>query len=226
MISIPQTNPKAGYDAHKSDIDTAITSVLESGWYILGKCVKTFESEFSAWLGSHGTAIGVGSGTDAIVLALKASGIGSGHLVATVSHTAVATVAAIDLAGAEPLLVDIDDETLCMSAHSLRTALSALDATDRRRLRAIVPVHLYGYPADMAGIQAVADEFGLTVIEDCAQAHGAKIHGRTVGTIGQMATFSFYPTKNLGCLGDGGMVYSSDIGLAGQVAILREYELD
>lgn len=212
---IPCCNPRAQYLAYKAEIDAAIHGVLDKGWYVLGEEVQAFEKEFASFIGaSH--AIGVGSGTEALHLALAACGIGQGDEVITVSHTAVATVAAIELAGAMPVLVDIEPDFLALDPAKLKTAITP-------RTRVIIPVHLYGQPADMAPILEIAHRHGLKVIEDCAQAHGATYRGRRVGSWGDMACFSFYPTKNLGALGDGGMVVTDDPVLAEKVQLMREY---
>ncbi|HAJ27405.1 MAG TPA: erythromycin biosynthesis sensory transduction protein eryC1 [Syntrophus sp. (in: bacteria)] len=212
---IPASNPLASYHARKEAIDVAVRNVMERGWYILGKEVAAFESEFAAYIGcTHG--IGVGSGTEAIQMALKACGIGAGDEVITVSHTAVATVAAIEAAGAVPVLVDIEPDYFTMAPLKLLSAIGP-------RTKAVIPVHLYGQPADLAAILDIARPRGLRVIEDCAQAHGATYRGRPVGTWGDIACFSFYPTKNLGACGDGGMVTTSDKDLAGRCRLLREY---
>jgi len=191
---IPQTDPRANYLAHKSEIDRAIAETLERGRYILGPEVENFEREFAAWLG-----------------------VRPGERVATVSHTAVATVAAIRLAGAVPVLVDIDPRSFTMDCNRLEEALRA------GAVRAIVPVHLYGHPADMRAIDALANRYGAMVIEDCAQSHGASIGGRKTGSFGAAASFSFYPTKNLGALGDGGAVATDDPRIAERARLLREY---
>jgi dTDP-4-amino-4,6-dideoxygalactose transaminase len=189
--------------------------VLEGGWYILGKEVQAFENEFAAYVGcAYG--IGVGSGTDAIQLALKACGIGPGDEVITVSHTAVATVAAIEAAGADPVLVDIEPDYYTMDPLKLESAITP-------RTKAVIPVHLYGQPADLSAILDIARQKGLRVIEDCAQAHGATYGGKPVGAWGDMACFSFYPTKNLGACGDGGIATTNDPTLAGRGRLLREY---
>lgn len=214
-INIPQANPKANYEAHRQEIDAAIRRVLESGWYILGKEVAAFECEFAAYCGVE-YAIGVGSGTEALHLALKALGVGPGGEVITVSHTAVATVSAIELAGARPVLVDVHPESYTMAPGALEGALTA-------RTQAILVVHLYGQAADLQPILEVANRHGLPVVEDCAQAHGATYLGRPVGSWGTIACFSFYPTKNLGAIGDGGMVVTRDAALAERVRLLREY---
>lgn len=217
--NIPQTSPLASYRAHKEEIDAAIARVLDSGWYILGKEVDAFEQAFAAYLGVQ-HAIGVGNGTDALELALRACGVGPGDVVYTVSHTAVATVAAIGRCGATPAFVDIEPDTYTMDPQSLT---QALERGAPGRPAAIVPVHLYGHPADMEAITAIARRNGLRVVEDCAQAHGAAIDGQKVGAWGDLAAFSFYPTKNLGALGDGGAVVSNDAELAEHVRLLREY---
>lgn len=212
---IPLVDLRAAYERQKDELDAALHRVLASGWYILGQEVSAFESEFSAFVGvDH--AVGVASGTDAILLALRAAGIGPGDEVITVAHTAVATVAAIELAGARPVLVDIDPHTYTLDPALLPAALSP-------QTRAIVPVHLYGQPAAMDEILAFAHGHGLLVIEDCAQAHGARYRDRLVGSMGDLATYSFYPTKNLGALGDGGAVVTNHAGFAERLRLLRQY---
>jgi len=209
------SNPKAQYLTYRQEIDDAMRRVLESGWYVLGEEVNAFEAEFARYLGvSH--AIGVGSGTEALHLALGCCGIGPGDEVITVSHTAVATVAAIELAGATPVFVDIEPDYFTIDPAQVEQAVSC-------RTKAIVPVHLYGQPADLGPILKVARRHGVRVIEDCAQAHGAEYHGKKVGSWGDLSCFSFYPTKNLGALGDGGMVLTGDPHLAERARLLREY---
>lgn len=223
---IPQSYPKANYLAHKTEIDAAVRRVLDSGWYILGREVEAFEQEFATYIGI-GHAIGVATGTDALHLALRACGIGPGDAVITVSHTAVATVAAIELAGATPVLVDINPDTFTIDVDSLEDAIKNHDEgsweADDARLKAIIPVHLYGHPADMPAIMDIAERYSLYVLEDCAQSHGAVIKGKKTGTWGQISAFSFYPTKNLGALGDGGAVVTNDSKLAERSRLLREY---
>ena len=199
----------------QDEIDAAALRVLHSGWYILGGEVSAFEAAFAAY---HDVdhAVGVASGTDAIELALRAAGVGLGDEVITVSHTAVPTVCAIERAGATPVLVDVDDETYTMDPAAARAAIT-------RRTRAMVPVHLYGQPADMVTLSAIAREKELVLIEDCAQAHGARLNGRLVGTFGDLAAFSFYPTKNLGAVGDGGAVITNDARYAESLLRLRNY---
>lgn len=218
-IEVPQTDPKAGYLAHQAEIDSAIQRVLDSGWYILGREVESFEQEFAAYIGVR-HAIGVGNGTDALELSLRACDVGPGDLVFTVSHTAVATVAAIELAGATPVLVDIDPVTYTMDPNCLEDALARPPAG---KPKAVIPVHLYGHPADMPAIMELAKRHDLYVIEDCAQSHGTTLNGRMTGAWGDIAAFSFYPTKNLGALGDGGMVVTDDPTLAERVRLLQQY---
>jgi dTDP-4-amino-4,6-dideoxygalactose transaminase len=216
---IPQTNPGASYRAHQTEIDDAVARVMQSGVYILGKEVSAFEKEFSSYLGAQ-CGIGVGSGTDALHIALRACGVGTGDRVATTPLTASATAAAIEMAGAIPMFVDVDPDTGRLDPERLERAIKG---TGSQRLKAIVPVHLYGYPADMEAITALANRYGLMVIEDCAQSHGASIDLRKTGTWGNMAAFSFYPTKNLGALGDGGAVITNDRSLSEKALLLREY---
>jgi dTDP-4-amino-4,6-dideoxygalactose transaminase len=218
---IPQANPGAGYRALKPEIDAAIQRVLESGWYILGNEGRTFEAEFAAWLGTDNAA-GCGNGTDALVLALRGLDVGPGSSVVTVSHTAVATVAAIEMAGATPLLIDIDPAHYTMDPVELAEVLRH-PPHGLPPIRAVICVHLYGQPADVDAIAHCCRQHGVALIEDCAQAHGARWHGRRVGTFGDAGTFSFYPTKNLGALGDGGAVVARDPQRASRIAALRQY---
>src|SRR3954470_1627199 len=216
---IPQTDPRASYLEHRAEIDEAVARVLQGGQYILGGEAASFEQDFAAWLGTA-HAVGVGSGTDAIELALRALGIGAGDLVFTVFHTAVATVAAIERAGAVPVLVDIEPGGFTMDPAALE---EALDAPLAGRPAAVLPVHLYGEPADLEPIARLARRRGLRVIEDCAQSHGAHYRGRPTGGIGDIGCFSFYPTKNLGALGDAGMTATDDPALAAALREIREY---
>jgi len=217
---IPQCNPHAGYLAHKNKIDESIGRVLNSGWYILGKEVEAFECEFAAWIGVK-QAVGVANGTDAIELALKASGIQEGDSVATVSHTAVATVAAIRRCGAVPVFIDIESDYFTMAPASLELAIKM-----RPNVKAVIVVHLYGQMADMPTILEIAKKHELVVIEDCAQAHGASLNGKKAGSWGDMGCFSFYPTKNLAALGDGGAVVTNEISMASRLRALRQYGWD
>jgi dTDP-4-amino-4,6-dideoxygalactose transaminase len=216
---IPQTDPRAGYRAQKAEIDAAIARVLDSGQYILGREVASFESAFAGFLGvAHG--IGCASGTDAIELALRACGIEAGDLVFTVSHTAVATVAAIEHAGGTPVLVDIEPGGFAMDPAALEAALRR---PPPGRPTVVLPVHLYGEPVDLDAIGELARTHGLRIVEDCAQSHGALHHGRPTGAIGDFGCFSFYPTKNLGALGDAGIVTTGDPALAAAAREIREY---
>jgi dTDP-4-amino-4,6-dideoxygalactose transaminase len=220
-VTLPPADPGAGYAAHRTEIDEAIRKVLEGGRYILGEEVEAFEREFAAFV-SAGHAIGAGSGTEALHLALRACGVERGDTVATVSHTAVATVAAIELAGAKPLLVDVDASTFTMDPDHLQQALERLSSRGQRA-KALIPVHLYGLPCDMPRIMEIARIHGARVVEDCAQSHGAAIGARMTGTWGDAAAFSFYPTKNLGAFGDGGAVVTSDPQVASRAQLLRQY---
>ena len=212
---IPQAHPRAQYLSHQAEIDCAIARVLHGGRYVLGDEVAAFETEFASVVGCR-FGIGVGSGTDALHLALRACGVGRGDEVITTSHTAVATISAIDQCGATPVLVDIEPEHYTLDPAQVEMAISP-------RTKAVIPVHLYGQPADLPRICAIARDAGLSVIEDCAQAHGAELGDRPVGSWGDIACFSFYPTKNLGAIGDGGLVTTSDPARAERVRRLREY---
>jgi dTDP-4-amino-4,6-dideoxygalactose transaminase len=209
------SDSRAQYAARRAEIDDAIARVLASGRYILGEEVAAFEREFAAYCGAaHG--VGVNSGTDALIIALRALGIGEGDEVITVSHTAVATVAAIVAVRAHPVLVDIDPATFAIDPAMVERAIGP-------RTRAIIPVHLYGLPADMGAVMDIAGRHGLKVIEDCAQATGARHRGQRVGAIGHVGCFSFYPTKNLGAVGDGGLIVTNDDEVAARARALRQY---
>lgn len=212
---IPFNQLKPLHDLLADEINAALQRVADSGWYILGPEVEAFEAEFAAY---HGTAhaIGVASGTDALELALRAGGIGPGDEVITVAHTAMASVTAIESAGAIPVLADISGRSFTLDPERVHAAIS-------ERSRAILVVHLYGCPADMDALKTLADEHELLLIEDCAQAHGAEYRGRKVGTIGDLGAFSFYPTKNMGAYGDGGAVITDDDALAEKLRKLRNY---
>ncbi len=216
---IPQTDPRAGYFERKREIDAAVARVLASGQYIGGREVEAFEAAFAAWLGV-GHAVGTGSGTDAIELALRALAIGPGDLVFTVSHTAVATVAAVERAGAVPVLVDIEPGGFTMDPACLEAALRDPPAG---RPAAILPVHLYGEPADLTPLLDLDRRLGMRLVEDCAQSHGAAYRRRPTGSIGDIGCFSFYPTKNLGALGDAGMTVTDNPEFARALRELREY---
>jgi dTDP-4-amino-4,6-dideoxygalactose transaminase len=212
---IPHSNPKAQYVSHKDEIESAILGTLDSGMYILGTQVRSFEEEFAAYLGVR-HAIGVGSGTEALHIALMACGIGPGDEVLTTSHTSVATISAIELCGASPVLVEIEEDYYTLNPSKTGGLISP-------RTKAIVPVHLYGQPADLNAIVSLARNHNLRVIEDCSQCHGAMYHDARAGSFGDIGCFSFYPTKNLGALGDGGAVVTNDAELAERIRLLREY---
>jgi dTDP-4-amino-4,6-dideoxygalactose transaminase len=231
---IPFANPGVAFQARKPEYDEAFSRVIGSGQYILGSEVETFERHFADWLAGTcldaGECVGVANGTDAIEITLRALlglfPVPPGKLPAvfTVSHTAVATVAAIERAGCVPVLVDIDEASYTMSPSSLQSAVHMVTA-QRPDLApiAVIPVHLYGHPCEMDAIMAVGERHGIRIIEDCAQAHGATYRGRKVGTLGIAGTFSFYPTKNLGTIGDAGTVYTKDAALAAEMRALRQY---
>ena len=206
---------RAEYEAERKDILAAVDRVCRSGRLILGESVTSFERELAAYCGA-GHGVGVGSGTDALVLALRALGIQPGDEVITTSNTAIPTVAAIVTAGGTPRFVDIERGTYLMDVAQLDHAIT-------ERTRCIIPVHLFGQCVAMDRVQALADRHGLAVLEDCAQSTGAEQAGFRAGSMSQIAAFSFYPTKVLGTYGDGGMVVTSDENLAGRVRRLRMY---
>ena len=206
---------KREYDEIGNELIRIIKNVMKSGWYVLGKEGERFEQEFSKYVGTK-FGIGVNSGSDALYLAVKALGICKGDEVITVSHTMISTVDSITRNGAKPVFVDIDPETYNMDTSKVRSKLSS-------RTRALLPVHLYGYPANMDEIMEIAREKKLFVIEDACQAHGAEYKGRKVGSFGTIGCFSFYPTKNLGAYGDAGMAVTNDDKLAGKLKQLRNY---
>ena len=215
MSPIPQTSPLAAYEAQADEISESIGRVLRGGRYLLGPETEAFEKEFAGYVGSE-YAVTLASGTEALHLALRGCGVKPGDEVIAVSHTAVATVSAIELSGATPVLVDIDPATYILDPARLAAA-----RTDRTR--AVVLVHLYGRPGPIKRVQAFCREHGLKFIEDCAQAHGA-LHGhRRVGSFGDAAAFSFYPTKNLGAIGDGGAAVTNDPHVAETMRSLRQY---
>ena len=213
---IPFSDPSASYQAHKSEIDQAINRVLDSGWYVLGTEVDAFEKEFASFHGKDLHAVGVANGTDAIALCLRGLGLGIGDEVITPSHTAVATVAGIEQADCTPVFADIDPNTRCIGPKSIEERVGA-------NTRAIMPVHIYGQPAEMKRILEFAKAHKLSVIEDCSQAHGAEIHGQKVGTFADISAFSCYPTKNLGGTGDGGMILCRSKEFAEKIKSFRQY---
>ena len=203
------------YKSIEDEVNDAISSVLNGGKYVLAENVESFEREFAQHLGVK-YAVGVASGTEAIQLALMALGIGRGDEVITVSNTAVPTVSAVSLAGATPVLCDIDPSTLTIDVEKVQDRVS-------RNTRAILPVHLYGMPVDMNRLSVIAGKMSIPLIEDACQAHGASIDGKKVGGFGTLGCFSFYPTKNLACYGDGGAVVTDDEDLYDKLKLLRNY---
>ncbi len=218
-VKILPADPKASYLAARAEIDAAIQRVMASGHYILGPELAGFESEFSAWLGTTGT-VGVANGTDAIELALLAAGIGPGDKVVTVANTVTATVTAIVATGAKPVFVDVEPGTMLLDVAALEAMLTKLRDP---KIKAVVPVHLYGQAVDMPRLMELAAKHNLFVMEDCAQAHGSLVGGKKAGSWGPLASFSFYPTKNLGAFGDAGAVTGRDAALLEKVRLLRQY---
>jgi len=217
-VRIPLLDLKAQYHSIKPEIDAAIAGVLESSQFVLGAEVAAFEEEFAAYCGTS-ECIALNSGTSALHLALLAAGVGPGDEVITVPFTFIASVAAIGYVGARPVLLDIDPSSFTIDPGAIEKAITA-------RTRAILPVHLYGQPADMDPIMEVARRHGLVVIEDAAQAHGAKYKGVPVGGIGDLACFSFYPGKNLGAYGEGGAVTTGNVEFASTIRMLRDWGQD
>ena len=212
---IPFVDLKAQYRAIQPEIEQAVARVLESAQFVLGPEVAAFEAEFAAYCRvPH--AIAVNTGTSALHLALLAAGVGPGDEVITAPFTFVATVAAIEYAGAQAVYVDIDPETFTLDPAKLESAITA-------RTKAVVPVHLYGHPADMDPILGIARRRKLVVIEDACQAHGAEYKGRRAGSIGDLACFSFYPGKNLGAYGEGGLVTTNDEAYDRKIRMLRDW---
>ena len=202
-------------DPDRAEIERAIGDVLGRGWFILGPALEEFEQAFAQWCGAE-HAVGVASGTDAISLALQAVGVSAGDEVITVANTCAPTVTAITAIGAVPVLADADPATATIDPRSVQAAITP-------RTAAIVPVHLYGRCAEMPAILEIARRHGLAVVEDAAQAHGARIEGRPAGTLADAAAFSFYPTKNLGAVGDAGAVTTNDANVADRVRAARNY---
>ena len=212
---IPFVDLKAQYQSIKPEVNAAIQGVLDSCAFTLGPEVAAFEQEFAAY-SSAKQGIAVNTGTSALHLALLAAGVGRGDEVITVPFTFVATASAIDYTGARPVFVDIDPKNFTMDPKAVEAAIT-------ERTKAIIPVHLYGQPADMDPIRAIAERHGLVVIEDAAQAHRAEYKGRRVGSLGDMGCFSFYPGKNLGAYGEGGMVTTDSAAHARTIRMLRDW---
>jgi dTDP-3-amino-3,4,6-trideoxy-alpha-D-glucose transaminase len=215
MTDVPFFTLQRQHEAIRTELDAALAAVLDRGLFVLGAAVEEFESGFAAWCGAA-HAVGVGSGTDALELALRAVGVGPGDEVITAAATCVPTVAAIESTGATPVLADIDEATATLDAAAVEPLL-----TDRTR--ALVPVHLYGQCADVDALRELVGPRKIAVVEDAAQAHGARLRGRPAGSLADAAAFSFYPTKNLGALGDGGAVVTGDAEIAERVRMLRSY---
>jgi dTDP-4-amino-4,6-dideoxygalactose transaminase len=212
---IPFLDLQAQYASIKTDIQAAVNKVFETGQFVLGDEVAAFESEFAHYVGAD-QGIAVNTGTSALHLALLAAGVGPGDEVITVPFTFVATVAAIGYTGARPVFVDIDPKSLTLDVAQLEAAITP-------RTKAVVPVHLYGQSADMDPLLAIARKHGLIVIEDACQAHGAEYNGRRVGSMGDLGCFSFYPGKNLGACGEGGIVVTSNPKYAETMRMLRDW---
>jgi len=215
MAMIPLCSPQLRFKRFSTVINEAIQRVLDGTQFVLGREVERFEADFAAYLAVR-HCVAVNSGTDALILALRSLGIGPGDEVITVSMSFTATAMAVLHTGAQPRFVDVDPVTRCMDLAQVEAAVTA-------RTVAILPVHLHGYPIDMSRLMALAEHHHLAVVEDCAQAHGARIAGRAAGSWGHLGAFSFYPTKNLGCVGDGGAVVTQDPALAARLRALRTY---
>lgn len=215
---IKLTDPLQAYINHKAEIDRLISDVLASGQYVIGDAVAEFEQTFAAYLGIR-HVVAVNSGSDAIEIGLRSNGIGPGDEVITVSHTALATVASIMAVGAHPVLVDVEPNSRCICPKSVERAVST-------KTKAIVAVHIYGQPANIKALQNVAAKNNLKLIEDCAQSAGAAVGSKKVGTFGDLAAFSFYPTKNLGAFGDGGAIATDSGMLAEKARRIRQYGWD
>ena len=211
VVSVPFVQLRPGEDA--AAIDAAIRRVVDRGWFVLGPEVEAFEHEFAVACGSP-CAIGVGTGTDAIALILRALGVGPGDEVITTPLSAAYTALAVMMVGARPVFADLDESRFTLDPRAVEAAVTL-------RTRAILPVHLYGQPADLPGLSRIAERHSLALVEDCCQAHLATCDGRPVGTFGVAGAFSFYPTKNLGALGDAGAIVTSDRGLAARLKRLR-----
>lgn len=214
-MQIPFGNLQRQYQQLHESLDAAIRAVCERGWFILGQEVEQFEEAFARFCGAP-HAVGVGSGTEALHLALLAVGVQPGDEVITVANTCVPTISAISFAGAIPIFVDIDERTFTMSPARIAERLTS-------RTKAILPVHLYGQCAEMGPILEIAKAHGVAVVEDCAQAQGASYHGQMAGTMGDVGAFSFYPSKNLGAFGDAGLIVTQHAEIAQAARKLRNY---
>lgn len=212
---IEYTSLKKNYDIYRIEYEEAALRVFRSGWYILGPELESFEQSFASYLGvKH--CIGLNSGTDALILSIRALGIGPGDEVIVPAGTYIASVLGITENGATPIYIDSREDTLLIDSEKIEAAIT-------KATKAILPVHLYGQACDMDAIVSIAEKYGLYIIEDCAQCHGAKWNGRFTGTQGTLSAFSFYPTKPLGALGDAGAIVTNDDDLADKVRMLRNY---
>lgn len=214
-MHVPFVDLAAQHRSIRSELDAAVSATVDRGDFILGEAVERFEAEFAEYIGAR-HAVGVGTGLEALQLALRVHGIGPGNEVIAPANTFIATVLAILAAGARPVLVDADPRTYNISPDAIRAAIGP-------RTTAIMPVHLYGQPCDVDAVLELAGRHNLAVIEDAAQAHGARHNGRRAGSVGHAAGFSFYPSKNLGALGDGGMVTTNDAAVAEKLRMIRNY---
>jgi len=218
MAIISQADPSMRIARFRTEVDCAIAKTLSSRHYILGPALESFEADFAAYLGvKH--CVGVASGTDALALSLRGMNIGEGDEVITTALTAPGTAQAILHCGAVPRFVDIDPASWCIDPVAVEAGITA-------RTAAVVPVHLFGYPADMSQLMKIAERHGLAVVEDCAHAHGAMLDGQMLGSFGHAAAFSFYPTKNLGGIGDSGAIVTNDDHLAAELRRLRYYGIE
>src|SRR5215469_16983093 len=214
-MRVPFVDLKAGYDELRSELDAAYRRVMDSGWYLLGEELEQFESEFAAYCEAR-YCVGIANGMEALRLILTAYDVGGGDEVIVPSYTFIATWLAVSYAGATPVPVEINPKTFNIAPEGIETAITA-------KTKAIMPVHLYGQPADMDRIIGVARKHGLKVIEDNAQAQGARYKGRRTGCLGDAAATSFYPAKNLGAFGDAGAITTNDSELADRIRALRNY---
>lgn len=214
-LRVPFLDLRAAYAELRHELEPAVLGVMERGWYLLGEELSAFEAEFAAYVGAR-HCIGVGNGLDALQLTLRAMGVGDGDEVIVPSHTFIATWLAVTGVRARPVPVDVDPATFVLDPDRVEAAVTS-------RTRVVLPVHLYGHPAPMTALREVAERHGLRVLEDAAQAHGARLGGRRVGALGDAAAWSFYPGKNLGAFGDGGAITTDDDALADRLRLLRNY---
>jgi dTDP-4-amino-4,6-dideoxygalactose transaminase len=214
-VDIPLVDLRAQHAAIAAEVEDAVHQVMELGDFILGQDVESFEAEFAAYC-RVGHAVGVDSGLSALELGLRALGVGPGDEVITPANSFIASSSAISFTGATPIWVDCDPETYCIDVDAARRVVT-------KRTKAVMAVHLYGQPADMDAVQAMAADHGLKVVEDSCQAHGARFGGRRAGSLGDFAAFSFYPAKNLGAYGDAGILTTNDVELAERVRLMRNY---